>query len=210
MNFFSLEATIFSMETIYLISGSPRRQTLLTQMGVPFIVQAVETEEYMDPESAPEELAKSIAEEKLYAFLERKPENVLWAVAADTFISFDGKTIGKPRDRSEAERELRSFSGRTHRVYTGVTLYCHSSDTVLTEVDITDVTFRKLSDKEIIWYLNTEEWKGVAGSYRIQGKGECLISGINGSYSNVMGLPITLFYGMLSRLNYKFDKFPVA
>jgi len=198
------------MEKIHLISGSPRRQILLSQMGIPFILNPVDTEEFMDPDKNPADLAISIAEEKLYAFLENKPEGVQWAVAADTFICFNGKTIGKPSGRDDAERELKNFSGRTHQVYTGITLYSCCDDTVITEVEITDVTFRELSEKEILWYLNTEEWKDVAGSYRIQEKGECLIQGINGSYSNVMGLPITRFYGMLSKLNYQFDKFPAA
>jgi len=198
------------MDKIYLISGSPRRQILLNQMGLPFIVNPVDTEEFMDPEKNPFDLAKSIAEEKLYAFLENKPADVLWAVAADTFIYFKGKTIGKPANRDDAMRELKNFSGRTHKVYTGITLYNSKKDSVFTEVEITDVTFRSLTENELHWYLNTEEWKDVAGSYRIQEKGECLIQGINGSYSNVMGLPITRFYGMLSKLNYQFDKFPAV
>lgn len=198
------------MELIHLISGSPRRQTLLRQMGLPFEVNPVNTEEFMDPAMDPEKLAASIAEEKLHAFLKSQPKNIQWAIAADTFIHFNGKTIGKPMNRADAMNELMQFSGKTHQVLTGVTLYRGKSETAITEVDKTDVTFRKLTENEIQWYLNTEEWKDVAGSYRIQEKGECLIRGINGSYSNVMGLPITLFYGMLSKLNYQFDKFPVA
>lgn len=198
------------MDTIHLISGSPRRQVLLSQMGLPFEVNPVETEEFMDPAVAPEDLAISIAEEKLQAFLESKPENIKWAVAADTFILFNGKTIGKPLNRDDAMNEIIEFSGKTHQVLTGVTLFCGESQTITSEVDKTDVTFRKLTMREIQWYLATEEWKDVAGSYRIQEKGECLIQGINGSYSNVMGLPITRFYGMLQKLNYQFDKFPVV
>jgi len=198
------------METIHLISGSPRRQTLLNQMGLPFKVNPVDTEEFMDPRKSPDELARSIAEEKLHAFLSVKPDDVEWAVAADTFIYFEGTTIGKPGDRFDAYNELKKFSGQTHQVYTGITLFNKETDRIITEVEITDVTFRKLTENEIQWYLNTDEWKDVAGSYRIQEKGECLIQGINGSYSSVMGLPITLFYGMLSKLNYKFDKFPAG
>ncbi len=198
------------MEKIHLVSGSPRRQILLKQMGLPFTVSPVDTEEFMDPLKSPEELAVSIAEEKLYAFLKDKPEDLKWAVAADTFIYFDGTTVGKPVDRDDAYKELTRLSGNTHQVYSGITLYSFEADRVISDVEITDVTFRDLSVNEIRWYLNTGEWKGVAGSYRIQEKGECLISKINGSYSSVMGLPITLFYGMLSKLNYIFDKFPAG
>ncbi|MBI9100080.1 MAG: Maf family protein [Spirochaetaceae bacterium] len=148
--------------------------------------------------------------EQISRYLAEKPAEVKWAVAADTFIYFEKTTIGKPADRSEAYRELKRFSGQTHQVYSGITLYSAQRDVIVSDVEVTDVTFRELTENEIQWYLRTEEWKGVAGSYRIQEKGECLIKGINGSYSSVMGLPITLFYGMLTKLNYKFDKFPVA
>lgn len=198
------------METIHLISGSPRRQRLLKQMGISFIVNPVNTPEFLDPAMSPGDLAKSIAEEKLQAFLQTKPLNIQWAVAADTFIYFNGRTVGKPKNRDEAYVELKQFSGKKHQVFTGITLYSGRTDSMISDVEITDVTFRDLNENEIQWYLNSGEWKDVAGSYRIQEKGECLIKGINGSYSSVMGLPITLFYGMLSRLNYKFDKFPVA
>ena len=164
----------------------------------------------MDPALKPGILAKSIAEEKLQAFLNEQPADVQWAVAADTFIYFEEETIGKPENRDEAYRELNRFSGQTHQVYSGITLYSSKADTIISDVEATDVTFRKLTENEIQWYLNTGEWEGVAGSYRIQEKGECLSEGINGSYSSVMGLPITLFYGMLSKLNYKFDKFPAG
>ena len=83
------------MEKIHLISGSPRRQILLKQMGLQFIVNPVDTEEFMNPSKSPEENARSIAEEKLQAFLKIKPEGVRWAVAADTFISIDGRKCGE-------------------------------------------------------------------------------------------------------------------
>lgn len=174
-------------------------------MGIPYSVNPVDTEEDMTRNLSPEELAASIAEEKLHAFLKNPPADVSWAVAADTFISYMNRRVGKPVDRNDAERELKSLSGKTHQVLTGIALYCRRDDVILSEVDITDVTFRSLTPREIEWYLDSGEWEGVAGSYRIQGKGECLISGINGSYSNVMGLPITRFYGMLSKLDFTFD-----
>ncbi len=198
------------MELIHLISASPRRQILLKQMGLPFSVSPVVTDEFLDPALPPEILAVSIAEEKLHAYLDKKKENIKWAVAADTFIYHEGQTIGKPADRNEAKKILMSFSGKKHQVYSGVALYKSDCKEILTEIEITDVEFRHLTENEIVWYLNTGEWKEVAGAYRIQEKGECLIKGINGSYSSVMGLPITLFYGMLSKLNYEFDKFPAV
>lgn len=193
------------MENIYLVSSSPRRQTLLDQMGLLYTVSPVETEEDMTQDLNPENLAKELAEEKLRAFLKKRPDDAIWVVAADTFISYRDKKVGKPDNREEAKGELLSLSGMTHQVLTGISLYSKRENIILTEADYTDVTFRSLSESEIEWYLDTEEWKGVAGSYRIQGKGECLIEKINGSYSNVMGLPITRFYGMLTKLNFSFD-----
>ena len=198
------------MEKIHLVSGSPRRQILLKQMGIPFFVSPVDTEEYMDPALPPEVLASSIAEEKLNEFLSNQPENLLWAIAADTFIYHEGRTIGKPDDENDAYMMLKKFSGKKHQVYSGIALYNRKADKIITDIDITDVTFRNLTENEIQWYLDTEEWKDAAGAYKIQEKGECLIKGINGSYSCVMGLPIALFYGMLTKLNYKFDKFPAV
>ena len=193
------------MEKIHLVSSSPRRQTLLDQMGIPFAVCPVDTEEDMTQKLSPEGLAIALSREKLEAFLNEPPLDLKWAVAADTFISYRNRRVGKPQNREEAEKELRSLSGMTHQVLTGISLYSVRENTLISEVDVTDVTFRPLSDREIRWYLDSGEWEGVAGSYRIQGKGECLISGINGSYSNVMGLPITRFYGMLTKLNFQFD-----
>ena len=119
--------------------------------------------------------------------------------------------MGKPKDRSEAYEELKSFSGRTHQVLTGITLYHKESETILTEVDITNVTFRSLTENELQWYLSIQKsGKMSLALTEYRKKANALSVVLMGSYSSVMGLPITLFYGMLSKLNYKFDKFPVA
>jgi septum formation protein len=192
-------------EPIILASASPRRCEILTQMGLPFLVKPVEIEEDIAPGEPVEEAAQRLSREKVEACIERYGrERLSWVLGADTLIELDGRPVGKPKDAAEAGAILRRFSGRIHRVVTGVSLYAASSGRILTERDISEVRFAPLSDEEIAWYAGTGEWQGAAGGYRIQGRGACLIERIAGSYSTVMGLPIRTIYGMLRTTNYPF------
>ncbi|MCK5674443.1 MAG: Maf-like protein, partial [Spirochaetales bacterium] len=141
----------------------------------------------------------NLSKGKIKALLETNPKfNSSIILGADTCINLDGKIIGKPNGRTEAEELLKSFSGRIHQVVTGLTLYNGKTGFFVQEKSITDVIFAKLRTKEIEWYLGTMEWEGVAGGYRIQEKGSLLINSISGSWYNVMGLPIRVFYGMVA------------
>ncbi len=189
-------------ERLVLASASPRRRELLTQMGLAFTVIPSRADETLDHGRDPGELACEIAERKMADVAARVPEGV-WVLGADTFIVFRGRFMGKPRDRGEARLMLSSLSGNTHQVITGLALRDGSSG-VTTAYETTDVTFRPLSPAEIDWYLSTGEWEDVAAAYRIQERGACLVSSITGSPSNVVGLPIHRFYGMLRDTNYPF------
>jgi septum formation protein len=187
---------------LILASASPRRQTLLHQMGLRFSVVPASIEEHIR-ELEPNQLATTLAEEKVEQIRSSSPEyRETWIVGADTIIVLQGTIIGKPVSREEGGRLLEAFSGATHQVITGVALYCPEKKTVSSRSAVTDVTFAQLSNAEIQWYLDTEEWEDVAGGYRIQGRGACFINHINGSFSNVMGLPIHTFYGMLRDNHY--------
>ena len=137
----------------------------------------------------------------------------LWVIAADTVILFSQEVMGKPETRFHAENMLRTLSGATHSVLTGVCVcLCDVFEesalhvvTSMTDVSDTKITFREFTNEEIAWYLSTGEWEQAAGSYRIQGKGACLVSGLNGSYTNVVGLPLELIYGMLTQLGFGFE-----
>lgn len=189
---------------ITLASASPRRRRLLKQMRLPVRTLPVEIEESFSDDD-PAEDARRIAEEKLGAFLRLyDTASHPWIVTADTVVTLDGKKIGKPENREHARTILSTLSGRTHRVVTGIAL--HSIRRGMTAAHaVTEVVFADLSTEEIEWYLSLGEWEGAAGGYKIQGAGSCFVVKIDGSYSNVMGLPIRLFYGMLKSHNYPFD-----
>jgi septum formation protein len=127
-----------------------------------------------------------------------------WICGADTVISLDGEIFGKPQDREDAKSMLRRLQGRDHEVVTAIALFNGREKTMDYRSVISSVSFFALSEAEIEWYLNTGEWQGVAGSYKIQGLAGCFISKIKGSYSAIVGLPMHEFYVMLRENGYPF------
>ncbi len=127
-----------------------------------------------------------------------------WICGADTVIALDGKILGKPNDRDEARAMLQELSDRRHEVVTSIALYNGKDKKIDTISAGCAVYFAHISEKEIEWYLNTNEWQGVAGAYRIQGLASCLITKIEGSPSTVAGLPLREFYIMLRRNGYSY------
>ena len=190
------------MPAIILASGSPRRIEILRNLGIPFTTSPQDIDESFAG-SDPFEESQRLARKKLQALLFSLNGKPVWALAADTFIHFNGEFYGKPSDRGEAGRMLKAFSANEHSVVTGLA-FCSPSLGITTEAAETRVTFAPLSPEEIDWYLDTGEWEDAAGAYRVQDRGAVLVDGINGSYSNVMGLPIRAFYGMLRQHNYPF------
>ena len=145
-----------------------------------------------------------LAEEKVKTLLAgEKNASARWIVSADTIVAIESDKMGKPEGREEAEQFLRRLSGREHEVITGVAVHSpNEGGSILSASEVTVVKVKKLLDEEIDWYLYTCEWDGAAGGYRIQERGGMFVEYIEGSYSNVMGLPIHTFYGMLRALNY--------
>jgi septum formation protein len=191
------------MEPIILASASPRRQEILRQVGLVFTVMPPEIREELDPNLTPEEQTIVLAKQKIDAVLQKKWDHMFpWVLGADTIISLEGKVIGKPASREEALSLLEGFSGKTHYVITGLALYNHRKGNVIVRSNRTSVNFNSLQSEEIEWYLDTGEWQGVAGGYRIQGKASLFIRSIEGSFSSVMGLPISDLYGMLRESGY--------
>ncbi|MDC7236024.1 MAG: Maf family protein [Spirochaetales bacterium] len=190
------------IETIYLASSSPRRKQLILQMGLNCEVIQLDVPEPMDQNHHASELAEYLSELKMEACLEHPglypPDAVL--LTADTLIALDDEKIGKAENREQAFAMLKRMQGRSHQVITAYTVYPVSGGTFITGYETTDVTFSPMSDIEIDEYLDTEEWIGVAGAYRIQEQGGKYISSLNGTFYNVMGLPINRIYGILSRL----------
>ena len=197
------------MDQIILASGSPRRQDILRQMGIRFTVSPQDVDETFEGLSAGAE-AMRLAEKKVRACIAAfetesgaGSADHAWILGADTFIEFEGGFLGKAADRDSAREMLQRLSGRTHEVLTGIALNVPGKG-VESTCCITEVRFSELADDEIEWYLDTEEWRGVAAAYRIQEKASVFIESITGSWSNVMGLPINTFYGMLRANKFNF------
>lgn len=163
-------------EQLILASRSPQRRAILEQLGVAFRVEVPEVEELEEGE--PRAVVLENARRKAAAV---EGDRVL---ACDTEVVLDGRVYGKPADAGEAERFLRELSGREHEVVSGIVLGDRS------EVAVTRVRFRSLSDADVAWYVGTGEWRERAGGYAIQGKGAALVDGIEGDYWNVVGLPV--------------------
>ncbi len=183
---------------LILASGSPRRRELLADLGVEFIVDVPEVDESHDESVAAEDVAPMLASRKAAAYRQqrgiREGEIV---ISADTVVIVDDRVLGKPADGAEAREMLRSLSGRTHRVVTGVCVA--SADCTLSRSMATEVTFAPLSDDEISYYIDRYRPFDKAGAYGIQEWIGCMgITHISGDYYNVMGLPLRLLYEMLS------------
>jgi septum formation protein len=172
---------------LILASASPRRAELLRAAGIPFEVSSIEIDERFLGGEAPEAAVARLARSKASAVAARHQDAVV--LGADTTVVVNGEALGKPADAVDAARMLRLLSGRAHDVLTGVCL-CSDGQT-LVYVEQTAVRVVNLSEEDIAWYVATGEPRDKAGAYAIQGLGSRFIEGIDGSYSNVVGLPIS-------------------
>ena len=193
------------METIILASGSPRRRELLAKVKLPYKVIPPHINEDPGPgESAAEQVAR-LARGKVEAILELfKTESPRWVLGLDTVVEVDGKILGKPSGPEEAHAMLRLLAGKVHRVSTGIALLVERGKSMEQEVVQTEVKFRAMTEQELRFYVDSGEWTGAAGAYRIQERGAFFVEWIRGSYSNVVGLPLEAFYGILVRNEYIF------
>ncbi|MBK0350504.1 septum formation inhibitor Maf [Leclercia adecarboxylata] len=186
------------MTSLYLASGSPRRQELLTQLGVAFerIVTGIE-EKHAEGESAQQYVSR-LAREKALAGVAQVPRD-LPVLGADTIVILNGEVLEKPHDDEQAFKMLSKLSGQTHQVMTAVALADRQQ--VLDCLVVTDVTFRVLTEEDIAGYIASGEPMDKAGAYGIQGLGGCFVRKINGSYHAVVGLPLVETYELLSNFN---------
>ena len=175
------------METIILASGSPRRQELLQQIGVPYEVVKSDAEEVLDAVEGPRALAVENARRKALAVAKRYPGRVV--LGADTVVFQDGAVYGTPKDAEDARNMLNSFAGRRHDVVTGVAIVAKDG-VCYTDATETKVFFNDLTDDEIAAYIATGEPMDKAGAYAVQGRAAAFIPRIEGSFSNVVGLPL--------------------
>lgn len=185
-------------ELLVLASASPRRAELLGSAGFSFTVDTADVDEGERPGEDPRAYVMRVARDKarLVAGRRREPGEIV--LAADTTVVADGEILAKPADESDAVRMLQLLSGRDHHVFTGVVAI--SGGRELAEVAATRVRLLPLDREEIQWYVGTGEPMGKAGAYAIQGRAARFIDWIEGSWSNVVGLPVATVAQMIKRL----------
>jgi septum formation protein len=180
-----------------LASASPRRRELLASVGFDFDVIPSSVPELRDPGESPEEYVARLSREKAAAIAAKHADR--WIIAADTTVLLGEELLEKPEDHADARRMLATIAGKTHIVYTGVTLRNTAAGYHDTRVAESEVRMLPLSEQEIAWYVATGEPLDKAGAYAVQGIGGMFIDSVHGSYTNVVGLPLALLYQMLKR-----------
>lgn len=193
------------MEPIILASSSPRRQEILKELGIPFKVIMPEIDETIPTDIPTDKLSEYFATRKVDAVMRSLPQGqfIPWILGCDTLIIDEyGTPYGKPETQEEATKYLQKLSGKTHRVISSIALFNSKLNYLDTRTNETYVTFKEMSQEEINWYVNTGEWHGAAGGYRIQGKASMFIKKIEGSYSSVVGLPIFEIYDIMLEQGY--------
>ena len=185
------------MKTIILASASPRRKEILEKTGLKFKVDASDYEEEIDYSLRPHELARFLSREKAKAIVNKYTNALI--IAADTFIVFKGKILGKPHTEEEAKRMLKMLNNNTHSVITGFTIIDTNDNKKLSGSVETKVYFKKLTIKEIESYIKSKEPLDKAGAYAIQGLGAVIVKKIEGDYFNVMGLPLSALMESLKK-----------
>jgi septum formation protein len=173
---------------LILASKSPRRKYLLEQAGIEFDVIHSHFDESSIPLREPNLYVQDLSLAKAGEVARQYPDR--WIIAADTIVIIDGQVLGKPKGKKAACRMLSQLSGQTHQVLTGYTICNVRLNKNTTDSIRTDVTFKHLTPNEIEWYIHTDEPFDKAGAYAIQGLGTFLVKTINGSYTNVVGLPV--------------------
>jgi septum formation protein len=179
-----------------LASSSPRRKQILTSLGLTFSVRASDVDESLLPGESAFDAAERLARAKAAVAAAGAPDALV--VAADTLVILDGAALGKPADPSDTRRMLRALSGRAHEVVTGIA--CALGGRVASGRETTRVVFAAMSDAEIAAYAATGEPDDKAGAYALQGIGGLYVEAVEGSPSNVVGLPLRLFYRLAADL----------
>ncbi|GAA0137888.1 Maf family protein [Paenibacillus sp. YSY-4.3] len=196
-----MEFAASSSRHVILASSSPRRRELLASLHIPFEVIPSEADETTPEQWEPEQIVMELALRKAKAVqtsLEQASREAV-IIGSDTIVVLDGHVLGKPKDEAKAASMLRSLQGRSHYVYTAIA--CIDANSGRTEVEYrrTAVTMRPAAEDEIAAYARTGEGLDKAGAYAIQGLGSIFVTGIEGCYFNVVGLPLSLLSEMLCR-----------
>ena len=173
---------------LILASQSPRRKYLLEQAGLTFTVIPSNIDEDTIHVSDPKSRVRILAELKATDIGDKHPAS--WVIGADTIVFIENTVLEKPASMDDARKMLKQLSNQTHQVFTGYSICCRETNHLFSDFVQTDVVFKNLTDEEIEWYVHTDEPFDKAGAYAIQGLGTFLVKRINGSYTNVVGLPV--------------------
>lgn len=182
---------------ILLASQSPRRRELLSMLHIPFEVEVSGEQEQIPPATTPEEVVMSLARQKAAHVYRNHPDCCV--IGSDTIVVLDGEILGKPATPAMAADYLSRLQGRSHRVYTGLSILSPKGEK--TCFDMAEVSFAPMTKEEIDWYVSTGDPMDKAGAYGIQGDACCFVEGIRGNYFTVMGLPLPLLYRSLVELS---------
>lgn len=192
------------MKSLVLASTSFRRQELLSWLGIPFEIVSPDFDEYAVQRGdfqTPAEYMKAIAVGKALSVAENHDQVII--LSGDTMVEFDGKMLGKPKDLNDAREMLTMLMGKTHRVLSAVCVYEPSARRMKCSVETSSVTFKPVSAKDIDDYVATSEPLGKAGSYAIQSGAKKFVDHVDGSVTNVLGLPLILVGELLKEFGYE-------
>jgi septum formation protein len=173
-------------DELLLASTSSARRALMTGLGLPFRAVAPEVDEVVTPGTPPSHAVALLAERKARAVYARFPRSLI--IGSDQLVSLQGTALGKPENADAARAQLKSLRGKTHDIFTGVTVV--GPGFVVTEVDSARLTVLPLTDEEVEGYVATGEWEGCAGGYRVESRGQALFQRIEGDRAAIQGLPM--------------------
>jgi len=186
---------------LVLASTSPARRALMDGLGVPYEAVAPGVDEQVPPGTQVEQATAMLARRKAKAVAAAHPEALV--LGADQLVELDGEALGKPPDEAAALEQLRALSGRSHRIVTAVCLLGEAAGVELQEVDVVVMTLFPLAEEELRRYVATGEWRGCAGGYRVEGRGQSLFQDIQGDRTSVQGLPMLRVVRMLRRAGFQ-------
>ncbi len=185
------------MDPIVLASGSPRRREILDRLGIPYVQYTPRVDERIEGARSLRIAVMRVSRRKASAGASAFASGLV--VGIDTLVACCGKVLGKPACPEQARRYLRMLSGNRHRVLSGITVWDVGGGKRLSSASCTNVIFQKMSEREIQEYVSSGEWKDKAGGYAIQGRGARYVRRMEGSYHNVVGLPVEELYRLLDR-----------
>lgn len=188
-----------SIRQVVLASSSPRRATLLRQIGLKPVIEPAATDEAIDGELSPREIVTTLARRKAETVAARHQGQPVAVIGADTVVCVGDKVLGKPTDLGDAIAMLHQLSGTTHQVHTGVCVIAGTTGRSFAEVATTEVTMRPIEQGEVASYVSTGEPVDAAGAYAIQGRAAVFVERIVGDYTNVVGLPLAVTERLLDQ-----------